>query len=94
MRLWRILAVGTVSALSAITLASAQTDVLDVTWSTVDGGGGTSSDGMRYSLSGTIGQHDSGSMSGDPYALHGGFWVKFARSDVLDTMVYLPMVQR
>lgn len=42
-------------------------------WFTVDGGGGTSSSG-QYSVSGTIGQPDAGTMSGGRYAIEGGFW--------------------
>ena len=43
-------------------------------WSTIDGGGGTSTGGI-YSVSGTIGQPDAGgAMSGGNYSLTGGFW--------------------
>jgi hypothetical protein len=44
-----------------------------IDWSTVDGGGGTSTGGV-YSVSGTIGQPDAGKMSGGPFTLEGGFW--------------------
>ena len=45
-----------------------------IDWSTIDGGGGTSTNGP-YSLSGTIGQPDAGpTMTNGPYALTGGFW--------------------
>ena len=44
-----------------------------IDWSTVDGGGGTSTGGV-YSVTGTIGQPDAGSMSGGAYAVSGGFW--------------------
>jgi hypothetical protein len=45
-----------------------------IDWSTIDGGGGTSSNG-QYSLSGTIGQPDAGAtMSGGSFSLDGGFW--------------------
>jgi len=45
-----------------------------IDWYKVSGGGGTSSGGT-YSVSGTIGQHDaSGAMSGGSYSLTGGFW--------------------
>ena len=40
---------------------AAQTYALD--WSTIDGGGGTSTGGV-YAVSGTIGQPDAGRMSG------------------------------
>lgn len=46
----------------------------DLSWSSVDGGGGTSSSGGIYSMGGTIGQPDAGEMSGGAYALTGGFW--------------------
>jgi hypothetical protein len=42
-------------------------------WSTIDGGGGTSTGGV-YSVTGTIGQPDAGTMSGGNYTLQGGFW--------------------
>jgi hypothetical protein len=44
-----------------------------IDWFTIDGGGGTSSGGA-YSLSGTIGQPDAGILSGGAYSLTGGFW--------------------
>ena len=45
----------------------------DLSWSTIDGGGGTSS-GDNFVLSGTIGQPDAGTMRGEEYVLVGGFW--------------------
>ena len=45
----------------------------DLSWNTVDGGGGTSNGGT-YELSGTIGQTDAGTMTGGTYTLEGGFW--------------------
>jgi hypothetical protein len=42
-------------------------------WSTIDGGGGTSTGGV-YSVTGTIGQPDAGAMSGGNFTLQGGFW--------------------
>ena len=45
-----------------------------IDWFKVSGGGGTSTGGV-YSVSGTIGQHDAGNaMSGGNYTLTGGFW--------------------
>jgi hypothetical protein len=45
-----------------------------IEWSTIDGGGGTSTGGV-YSVSGTIGQPDAGpTMSGGNYSVDGGFW--------------------
>ena len=45
----------------------------EVSWFTVDGGGGTSSGG-DFVLSGTIGQPDAGDLSGGDFVLRGGFW--------------------
>ena len=47
-------------------------------WSTIDGGGGTST-GDVYSVTGTIGQPDAGGpMTNGPYSLTGGFWALYA----------------
>src|SRR5438105_13370401 len=44
-----------------------------IDWYTIDGGGGTSSGGS-FTLSGTIGQPDVATLSGGNYTLQGGFW--------------------
>ena len=44
-----------------------------IDWYSIDGGGGTSTGGV-YSISGTIGQPDAGTLSGGNYTLQGGFW--------------------
>ena len=51
--------------------AGAQDFAID--WFSLDGGGGTRTNGP-YSLTGTIGQPDAGAMSGGPFTLQGGFW--------------------
>ena len=49
-----------------------------IDWYKVSGGGGTSTGGV-YSVSGTIGQHDAGGpMTGANYSLIGGFWSLYA----------------
>ena len=58
-------------ALVFATSALAQSYSID--WFTIDGGGGTSTGGV-YSVSGTIGQPDAGVSSGGTYSLVGGFW--------------------
>lgn len=68
-RLW--LALLLVSVFSFQLSAFAQTYSID--WSTIDGGGGTSTGGV-YSVSGTIGQPDAGKMSGGNFTVDGGFW--------------------
>src|SRR5213080_4072987 len=45
----------------------------DLTWSTIDGGGGTSSGG-QFTTSGTAGQQDAGTLSGGNFKVEGGFW--------------------
>ena len=44
-----------------------------IDWFTIAGGGGTSTGGV-YSVSGTIGQPDAGKMTGGNFSLNGGFW--------------------
>ena len=59
-------------ALLLATSAHAQSYSID--WFTIDGGGGTSTGGV-YQVSGTIGQPDAGpAMSGGNFSLTGGFW--------------------
>jgi len=49
-----------------------------IDWYKIAGGGGTSTGG-NYSVSGTIGQHDAGGpMTGGSYSLYGGFWALYA----------------
>ncbi len=45
----------------------------ELTWYTIDGGGGTLSGGV-YTLDGSIGQPDAGTLSGGSYTLVGGYW--------------------
>src|SRR5450631_572908 len=49
-----------------------------IDWYKVAGGGGTSTGGV-YTVSGTIGQHDAGGpMTGGNFSLTGGFWALYA----------------
>jgi hypothetical protein len=63
----------------------------DLSWWTVDGGGSTST-GKSYTLNGTIGQPDAGTLSsGGVYTLTSGFW----HGGVIvspETKVYLPLL--
>ena len=56
-----------------VAVASLLAQNYSIDWHTIDGGGGTSTGGV-YSVSGTIGQPDAGVMSGGNYSLAGGFW--------------------
>jgi hypothetical protein len=60
--------------LAADAAFSASAQSYSINWYKVAGGGGTSTGG-NYSVSGTIGQSDaSGVMTGGNYSLTGGFW--------------------
>jgi hypothetical protein len=71
----------TMKLIASLTVASAllpagnlfaQTYSID--WFKIAGGGGTSTGGI-YSVSGTLGQpHARGPMTNDPFSLTGGFW--------------------
>jgi hypothetical protein len=64
----------------------------DLTWNTIDGGGGASAGG-GYILGGSIGQPDAGpAMNGSGYSLAGGFWAGVAVP--WETKVYLPLITR
>ena len=64
----------------------------DLTWSTTDGGGGSSSGGA-FSLAGTAGQPDAGVMSGGAFTLAGGFWGGGAVT-ITQRQLYLPVIWR
>jgi hypothetical protein len=65
----------------------------DLSWWTVDGGGGTFSTGGDYTLGGTIGQPDAGVMQGGDYTLWGGLWGGGELTTPL-SFVYLPITLR
>jgi len=78
-----------VLALAAGT-ALAGANGFDISWFTVDGGGGQSHGGP-YTLSGTAGQHDAGYvLSGGDYTLAGGFWGAGAET-LFQRPLYLPL---
>ncbi len=63
----------------------------DLTWNTIDGGGAMFSTGGAYSLGGTIGQPDAGTLSGGAYTLAGGFW---NGSNINISRLFLPMIAK
>lgn len=71
--IWYVNVVVFVICLSLVshTLAQSGGDY-ELTWSTIDGGGGRSTGGV-YTLTGTIGQPDAAWSSGGDYELLGGF---------------------
>jgi hypothetical protein len=60
----------------------------DLTWNTIDGGGAMFSAGGAYSLGGTIGQPDAGTLGGGSYTLVGGFW----SGATVRYNIYLPLI--
>ncbi len=46
----------------------------NITWFTIDGGGGPISGGVYTLADATIGQPDAGAMAGGDYTLLGGYW--------------------
>ena len=69
LKLWLVLAF-----LNLLLTLSIRAQAYSLDWHTIDGGGGGTSTGGVYSVSGTIGQPDAGLMSGSGYSLDGGFW--------------------
>lgn len=72
MKLKQPFRVGLVMTALAVALDAAAQDY-SIDWFKVSGGGGTSTGGV-YSVSGTIGQPEAGRLSGGNYTLQGGFW--------------------
>jgi hypothetical protein len=65
----------------------------DLSWWTIDGGGGTSS-GNGYTLNATLGQPDAGTLaSGGGYTLAGGFWHGGVAVSP-ETKIYLPLLTK
>jgi hypothetical protein len=87
-----IVTLSLISLLAASSVVFAQSGGgYDLSWSTVDGGGGTFSSGGSYSLGGTVGQPDAGAMmSGGGYTLAGGYWAGASTQ----YRNYLPVVLR
>jgi hypothetical protein len=92
MRRFILMSVLLISALSVSAgIGAAQnSNSYDLSWSTIDGGGGTSIV-RTYVLSGTIGQPDAGLLNGGSYTLAGGFWVDGTLSPY---RIYLPVILR
>lgn len=77
---FRWLGCGLLVAVAASTAAAGGVG-LEIPWYTIDGGGGTSSGG-GFALSGTVGQADAGTvMTGGAFRLSGGFWFAVETGD-------------
>ncbi len=80
------------AALVALLFVSVGFAQYSINWHTIDGGGGTSTGGV-YSVSGTIGQPDAGgAMTGGQYSVTGGFWAlpTAVRSSNAPTLLIVP----
>ena len=87
------LALALIAVLAAVGILNAAPTALDISWWTVDGGGGALSDGT-YSLSGTAGQPDAGAaLEKGGYSLVGGYWYGAGQEEQW-YMLFLPAVIR
>jgi len=88
-RVKKVIALLTLFVLAIGMPVLAATGSLDLTWFTIDGGGGASSGG-GYQLIGSLGQPDAGRLAGGAYTLSGGFW-----GDATEQYaIFLPLVMR
>jgi len=71
----------TAALIGCLMVHTAAAQSFDLSWNTIDGGGGTAGGGA-FQLSGTIGQPDAGSptspLTGGGFTLIGGFWQPIA----------------
>jgi hypothetical protein len=82
-----ILAAAASSVWAQAAIPAAPTADYEITWYTIDGGGGSATGGA-YTLNGTVGQPDAGTLIGGSYTLAGGYWSGSASVH----RVYLPLV--
>ena len=90
----RTTVLATIALLLAVSMALAWSG-FDVSWWTVDGGGGSASGGP-YTLAGAVGQPEAGpALTGGDYALIGGFWYGTGPAAAPEMhLLYLPLVVR
>jgi hypothetical protein len=87
-----LLLMSVVAAKNSRPITAPQADY-DLSWWTVDGGGGTLTN-STYSLSGTVGQAEAGAaLENNGYTLVGGYWYG-AGKEVQRYELYLPSVIR
>jgi len=91
-RLCTVTAIGALALMAFCTKVQAQPYSID--WHKVSGGGGTSTGGV-YSVSGTIGQHDAGGpMIGGAYFRHRRLLGALCRADAWRTGAYHNVFRR
>ncbi len=86
----KFFAAALVALLLMTTVVVAQGPTLDLSWWTIDNGGGINSSGGRFRLSGTIGLPEAGVLTGGTYRLLGGWWDEQPGS----FSIYLPLMQK
>lgn len=79
--------------LTTMTVAAQSGGTVDLTWSSIDGGGGVSS-GNGFTLISTIGQGEAGTLQGGPYTLSGGFLAGSSLPLMTNYRVHLPVIVR
>jgi hypothetical protein len=77
-------------ALAAAPVLAETIATYDLTWWTVDSGGATGLTSGAYTLSGTAGQPDAGSLSNGEYDLAGGFWAGI----LVKLESFLPLIKK
>jgi hypothetical protein len=83
-----ILVIGlTIAAVMIVQARSSSSAAYDLSWNTIAGGGGASSNGT-YTLLGTIGQPAAGSIGSGNFALSGGFW----SGALAEYRIFLPLI--
>ncbi|MGC9357238.1 MAG: hypothetical protein ACP5GX_05205 [Anaerolineae bacterium] len=88
------LALTTVALTLLATTARADGPGYTLNWWTVAGGGGTAMDaGGQYTLDGTAGQPEAGTLGGGDYILGGGFWAG-GEVMILGEEIHLPLILR
>ena len=88
---WIIFPIIAVFLIVAATAFASSGGDYEISFYTIDGGGGTSSGGGIYEVSGTIGQPDArASLTGGNFSLFGGFW----GGGFLDYFTFFPLVVR
>ena len=73
------------------TALSSNAEGYDLSWWTVDGGGGVLGTEGGYALNGTASQPDPGLLEGSGYTLGGGFWGCGAPASGI-SRTYLPLM--
>jgi len=91
-RKWLFLSLAIILVLVPITLAVASVS-FDLSWWSVDGGGGLSSEGV-YNLQGVAGQPDAGLLQSDDFSLAGGYLGGASALPPTQHDLLLPLVAR